>query len=50
MYAPYGIVGIGVAYVSSLDCSPPALPEILPPDYRLARMTAAAFHTNAVNT
>lgn len=29
---------------------PPALPEILPPDYRLARMTAAAFHTNAVNT
>lgn len=30
--------------------APPTRPEILPPDYRLARMTEAAFHTNAVNT
>lgn len=42
------IEGVGLARVSF--SFPLARPEILPPDYRLARMTEVAFHTNAVNT
>lgn len=42
------IEGVGLARVSF--SVPRAWPEILPPDYRLARMTEVAFHTNAVNT
>lgn len=42
------IEGVGLARVSFSFLH--ARPEILPPDYSLARMTEAAFHTNAVNT
>lgn len=45
------IEGVGLAHAPPHPTPPPrAGPEILPPDYRLARMTEAAFHTNAVNT
>lgn len=46
------VADVSLCAIEDVGAAPPtrARPEILPPDYRLARMTEAAFHTNAVNT